>query len=280
MKKFLYMTQTEGALPKAYEVCYYPNSTWTTGRNRLIEEVKKQEKDTYLYYILLDDDLIFETGSFRKFERMLLKYRPAIGIPQCWGHNETFQNLEMEAHTVYKFDAAFNAFHKDVFFDDILFPYIIDFDDKLWWHSQLLLIHIANQFYDILQFNNIQVINEGHHHYPRGTEYFRAIENWLLETQLTDKTHLLSLCPPLRYGNLTGHVDKHAPASKVKAKVPLSPLDSYKISLERKKEIFKLYGNRGHLKFCENQQRLPKQNDTLRDCAFRFFDRLKKLMYF
>jgi len=61
MKKFLYMTQTKAALPKAYEVCdneesdiiylswktptensvYYPNYTWTAGRNRLIEEVKK-----------------------------------------------------------------------------------------------------------------------------------------------------------------------------------------------------------------------------------------------
>ena len=56
------MTQTEATLPKAYEVCdneesdiiylswktptenavYYPNSTWTTGRNRLIEEVKNK----------------------------------------------------------------------------------------------------------------------------------------------------------------------------------------------------------------------------------------------
>ncbi|HID98784.1 MAG TPA: hypothetical protein EYP59_00630 [Thiotrichaceae bacterium] len=100
-----------------------------------------------------------------------------------------------------------------------------------------------------------------------------------METQLTDKTHLLSLCPPLRYGNLTGHVDKHAPASKVKAKVPLSPLDSYKISLERKNEVFKFYGNRRHLKFCENQQLLAENNQTLRSYTFKLFNYLKKMMF-
>ena len=269
------MVQAEQSLPQSYQTCnsidsdiiyiswkkptndsiYYPNSTWTTGRNKLIEEAKKLP-NKYLYYIFLDDDLSFKQGSFREFEKMLLEYKPAIGIPKCWNHNKR-ENINMLAHTVYEFDAAFNAFHQDVFFDDVLFPYITNFDEQSWWCSQtVLLCHIAHQFYHrhILQFNNIQVINSINLRYNSyGTHAFNIIENWLLNTQFTKQVSFiptqiqLEIYHPMIY--------RYFPHLKYQVNQAIAPLDSYKIALAKKHEIFKHYASKNHFNFSNEDKK-------------------------
>lgn len=50
---------------KAKENCIFlPNSTWSEGRNRLLQEALKT-KTPYQYFTFLDDDVEFTKGSWR-----------------------------------------------------------------------------------------------------------------------------------------------------------------------------------------------------------------------
>lgn len=244
--RFIYLVQTASSLPANYscldknnsdvvyitwrdrvnESTFFPNTTWTQGRNQLIELAKEKGGD-YLYYIFLDDDLTINKEKVDLFERMLMKYLPAIAAPRMWGHNQSCEDLQEETHTVYAFDAAMNAFHSSVVFDNILFPYIDNFDDESWWYSQLILLHLANVFYDgyILQFNNVHVLNEGHQDYPRSND-FQKIESWMMKELLADLIVLLR------------HPDD---TKNVKVRLPVAPLNSYKISLTNKQKFLKKY---------------------------------------
>lgn len=156
VKKFLYLVQGKGHLPDSYSTIeceqadllrlswkekidgaiYFPDSTWTEGRNKLLEEALKRN-DQYLYYIFLDDDVVFEKGDWRTFEKYLLKYQPAAATPFClWYPPNKDSPLELEAHTCFMFDAMFNAFHGDVVADGLVLPYYAGFDSKSWWYSQ------------------------------------------------------------------------------------------------------------------------------------------------
>ena len=59
---------------------FLPNSTWLEGRNLLLNKAKNKTVK-YKYYIFLDDDIVFEKGSFEEFEKQLEKYQPAIAHP-------------------------------------------------------------------------------------------------------------------------------------------------------------------------------------------------------
>ncbi len=81
----------------------------------------------------------------------------------------------------------FNAFHRDVVFDDLLFPYIEKFDDVFWYESQLIFIHISAILYPhhILQFNCVEVDNSRHNDYPKEA-IFVEVEKWLFENIFSD----------------------------------------------------------------------------------------------
>lgn len=245
-KKFLYLTQSEKEIPREYislnsetsdllcltwktpedNTIFCPNSTWTEGRNKLVDHVRSLDQ-TYLYYIFMDDDAVLEEGSYEEFERLLLKYMPVIGSPRHYKHNVNCEILEQEAHTIYSYDAIFNAFHQDVFFDDTIFPYVECFDHESWWYSQLVVIHYGHQFYRdyTLQFNWCYVQNNLHRPYPRGHD-FRKIESVLKEKYLQPDCEVYSHPKESTYQPV---------------KDPSPPLKSYRISTERKKEVFRNY---------------------------------------
>jgi hypothetical protein len=244
-KNFLYLVQTDGNLPSHYadipnenaDILYlsykepiegyihFPNSTWTTGRNRLLEEARNS-KHQYLYYIFLDDDLEFIQGNWRYFEEMLLKYMPAISTSVSYNEN---LNPNLEAQVVYSYDAMFNAFHRDVFFDDLLLPYIDKFDDVCWYESQLIFIHISAILYPnhILQFNYVEVDNSKHNIYPKKM-IFAEVEKWILENIFSDNDLVK---------------ESFLPHPELATKIPpipyTEPLISYKIDEETKRKIFK-----------------------------------------
>ena len=199
-KKFLYLVQTEGDLPTHYSNInhesadvlylswkqprpgdiYFPNSTWTQGRNKLLEAAQKLDGD-YLYYIFLDDDIEFIAGDWRSFERLLLEYQPCIATPRA-NFYPTKSDDSVEAQIVYAFDAVFNAFHRDVVADKILLPYREDFDEESWLLSQLFLIHLAGVCYHhkVLQFNHVKVTQIQHRPYPKGNiGDFLQRETWI-----------------------------------------------------------------------------------------------------
>ena len=193
---FLYLIQTSRHLPKIYEclrckehillsfkentsdtTIFFPNSTWTTGRNKLREYVLSGEKK-YDYYIFLDEDVNFihhtpEEG-FKIFEDLINKYRPSIGNPNFDGYYKdvTFKYIPKplkEAHTTIWHDGMCNAFSHNSFTSLDIFPYVDTFDSKSWWMSQYIFIILCSLHkVDVLVFPNLKMNNLIHTSYPRG----------------------------------------------------------------------------------------------------------------
>ncbi len=210
-KPFLYLVQSAGKLPELYNdlqsersdvlsltwkekvegAIYFPKSSWTEGRNRLYEESVKNP--SYLYYIFLDDDVEFSKGSWRDFEDELLKYNPAIAVPYLaeYGSGDAFNDLRLDSQTCYYFDAMYNAFHRDVVMDGLILPYYGNFDQKSWWYSQWIVIHLANLFFPnhILQINTVWINNLKHEDYPKNND-FKPISKWFNKEVLTPRTSI------------------------------------------------------------------------------------------
>jgi hypothetical protein len=194
-KQFLYLTQTAGELPENYQdipgpesdliyltykekrknAIFRPNTTWTEGRNIILAHARTLPS-SYEYYIFLDDDVKFLIGDWRKFEGLLKRYRPAIGVPLWW---DLFGDCSLPVRTIYSFDAVVNAFHRDLVDDEIVLPYYDGFDGVSWHYSQLCVIHLSSMLYPdhVLLFNEVKITNTKHRLHPRNKE-FAPVEEW------------------------------------------------------------------------------------------------------
>ncbi|NBP57557.1 hypothetical protein EBU71_13675 [bacterium] len=150
---FVYLIQAKGSLPSIYECLrsrdfillsykeqtqdshiYFPNSTWTTGRNKLREYALNLKKK-YDYYIFLDEDVVFleknQEDGFTEVERLIRKYLPIIATPNYVGYYEAHAQKRVEqiteATTTIEVDALFNITRTDdeVQLDDLLESYDI-----------------------------------------------------------------------------------------------------------------------------------------------------------
>jgi hypothetical protein len=175
--KFVYLIQSEGDISDEMkslndvfllswktpinDAIFYPNSTWTEGRNKLYEEVKNLDYD---YFIFIDDDII--VSDFKKFEVLLEKYKPVIGLPLFTNWVRFNNKSEGDISTMYSFDACCNAIRKDAF--DVLLPYDDREDSESWFYSQLYFVHKARIIYpaQIAHFNDVHMKNPIHRNYP------------------------------------------------------------------------------------------------------------------
>ncbi len=198
-KRFPYLVQSRGVLPEVYDsivnddadmlrltfkseidgAIFFPKSSWTEGRNRLLSAAAERGGN-YLYYIFLDEDVSFAKGDWRTFEQTLLKFQPAVATPFYPSYGPTAQGslLENEAQTVHSFDAMFNAFHRDVIADGFLLPYHPGFDQESWWYSNLIVILLAQRLYPgrVVQLNTTWVNNLQHGTYPQEKAWNKVIE--------------------------------------------------------------------------------------------------------
>lgn len=190
-KRFVYLFQVAQELPPTLEAAagpdsdivflswrapssdprsvYYPSSSWTQGRNRLLREVLGRD---YLYFVFADDDIILEltrlgattvgadADPWRVFEQFLLTHEPAIGCPHYdWhlsgGHHDPTQ----ERQTLRFFDAIVNAFHREAL--EILLPYYDLLDEASECYSQNILCSLASDLYPghVMQTNLLRVHN-------------------------------------------------------------------------------------------------------------------------
>ena len=188
--KFVYLVQTEGDTPEEFTALenraesdesidfikltfkkpcngaiYFPNSSWTQGRNRLLRAAREKNVD-YDYYVFCDDDLRIMSGSWELFEDDLREHRPALATP--------FNKKEpappaADPRRVYDIDAMANAVHRDLIEDGILFPYYEGFDAASWWLSQLFIIHMSGILYPghVVSSSKLAVDNVRHRAYPR-----------------------------------------------------------------------------------------------------------------
>eukprot|EP00668_Euglena_longa_P033035 GGOE01042537.1.p1 GENE.GGOE01042537.1~~GGOE01042537.1.p1 ORF type:complete len:754 (+),score=168.46 GGOE01042537.1:56-2317(+) len=181
--RFLYLVQGKEFLEKArysddsdtlcltfgkkVEFCeYLPSSTWTEGRNHLWKTAVRL-KHKYEYYIFMDHDITLSSNAV--FESLLLRWRPAIGVPAgAMQLPNNFPQRTRGALRITAFHASLNAFHRDVFFHSVLLPYYDGMDSFSWWTSQLYLTYLSRIFYsnEVYGFPNVNANNWQRGQYP------------------------------------------------------------------------------------------------------------------
>lgn len=203
-KHFLYIIQSASKLPDIYDclrnqdyillsfkettpdtTIFYPGSTWTTGRNKLREHILNLKKK-YDYYIFLDEDVVFngysQEDGFNKFEELLIKYKPYIANPNFVGYYTKYNgNLKGEAQNTIWFDGMCNAFSKEAFFSNIIFPYVDIFDSSSWWMSQYIMIILCSLYNkEVILFPELKIYNICHSAYPQNN-VFKETEQYVLK---------------------------------------------------------------------------------------------------
>lgn len=222
--KFLYMLQTESCLsdylqevisdpsvcpcdvmvlsyrtkcmvppPSNVEYISVKNKTsWGGGRNVLYEAAMKREQ-IYLYFILMDDDIVLtdhlaserdSKGSpWRKFEEFLARVEPAAAAVDIsdkhWlqraAKGRKYLNCQSvvnassaEYLSVADYDAAFNAFHNKSIRH--ILPYTSKFDRRGMWNFSPIYLNIKIEVlyagHSVLH-NQIFGTNSRHRSYPK-----------------------------------------------------------------------------------------------------------------
>jgi hypothetical protein len=186
MPPFLYLFQVEQELPENLQGAhgpdsevrflsyrarsrdrrqlFYPHSSWTQGRNRLLRECWDAE---FTYVILGDADLQMEltaraargSDPWREFERFLLEYEPAVGTPAYAWHLSERWDLRLDAQTLRFFDPLLNAFHREAV--PALLPYYDLLDEQCEDYSGSIVCSTAADLYPgrVMQSNRVRVLN-------------------------------------------------------------------------------------------------------------------------
>jgi hypothetical protein len=139
---------------------FFPNSTWTEGRNRLLEEALKTDCD---YFIFMDDDVRLcdlqnNLNDYFLFEHFLKKWKPSMGyVRYAW--QEVAENAEV--NTGQNVDALFNAFHRETI--GTVLPYSQWLDSECWYYSQYIVNQLNNIMYadTRLMYNKLLAVNGG-----------------------------------------------------------------------------------------------------------------------
>jgi len=191
MPRFLYLFQVEQDLPPSLNAVagpdsdivflswrakssdprsiYYPSSSWTQGRNRLLKEVLGRD---YLYFVFADDDIRVEltqlgasavgaeANPWRVFEEFLVAREPAIGCTAYnWHLTGGALDETQDCQTLRFFDALLNAFHREALLT--LLPYYDLLDEGSECYSQNLVCSLASDIYPgrVMQTNRVRVFN-------------------------------------------------------------------------------------------------------------------------
>lgn len=149
---------------------FFPNSTVNEGRNHLVQQLTRRFPHLHPNFIIfMDEDarLLMRgddaAGSsswraHREFERLLLQWQPAIGVPY-----HSWHSLQHGAavQTVDHFDHIVVALHDEVV--DFYLPTETRFDSICWWHGQAVYSIISSMLFpnNTLQFNTIVSVNTG-----------------------------------------------------------------------------------------------------------------------
>lgn len=190
MRRFLYLFQVEQDLPDhlrdaagpdsdvrflSYRArsndprsVFYPSSSWSQGRNRLLREVVGGD---WLYFIFGDADVRLEftargaeslarrLSPWRAFEEFLLAYEPAVGTPAYAWHLSGMWDLAQETQTLRFFDPVLNAFHREAL--PALLPYYDLLDEACADYSGSIVCSTAADLYPghVMQTNRVRALN-------------------------------------------------------------------------------------------------------------------------
>ena len=163
------------------------STTWTSGRNLLYYTNIYKRGEPYLYYILMDDDIVIywrerwskmyeNKNPWRAFERFIRKVQPAVAAVEVSDmflrHTEELHVarnccMDPEYTVTVRYDAAFNAFHYQAV--EHVLPYWEHYDNVSWFYSQLHLIAWSEVVFrgQVLVHRKLIGLNPQHRPYPR-----------------------------------------------------------------------------------------------------------------
>eukprot|EP00731_Ephydatia_muelleri_P024137 Em0016g408a len=182
--------------PPQHHIQYFLqlSTTWSTGRNFLLETALSKNR-TYLYYIFMDDDIVLidfkKTNPWRKFEAFLRSVEPAIAAVDLIKDNNFLQKIrnvhrdrqcsrEEDYMSCLWYDAIFNAFHYNAVHR--ILPYDPTFDQQTWWASQMAVIARSEVLFrgQVVLHTEIVGQNNNHRPYPRSMDFSQQMfESWL-----------------------------------------------------------------------------------------------------
>jgi hypothetical protein len=148
---------------------FFPNSTVNAGRNRLLQQLITQFPHVHPNFVIfMDEDARLEMrgdvtcgsayDAHREFEKSLLKWQPAVGVPyQSWHSLQP----QLVMQTLNHFDHNVVALHDEAVYFDVLTEAL--FVDMCWWYGQSIFSVIGSVFSPniTLQFNASVSINTG-----------------------------------------------------------------------------------------------------------------------
>ena len=184
---------------------YFHGCSWAQGRNRLLAEARKS--GDFLYFIFLDDDIVFAHGDYDLWEARLLELRPAVAVPvtsRCKrsviGIGDAYGGLYyplLKWQVIKNNDEQMIAFHHDVVADEIILPLLTDWDDSDWHSICTVQQSLIYNLYSgkCLQFNEIIVHNTQSRKYPATAELTEG-RKWLennLRSSYSDRQSRLRL---------------------------------------------------------------------------------------
>ena len=168
---------------------YYPNSTWTAGRNyqvRLVKDMEEQQGWKFEFLVYFDEDVVLnfhhfmppprqflslpgDHGPVRYLNHLLLHNRPMrAGVSYKDGLNTTLERATcyQRCHT----DHNVVAIHRTAV--DSLLPYSEKLDGENWWLSAYMsnLVAAATLPKQCAYFREVSVVKSAqtHGYYPRG----------------------------------------------------------------------------------------------------------------
>lgn len=178
---------------------YDDQVSWAEGRNILLQ---RAEENSYEYYVFLDDDAEITMGSFEEFERLLLRYRPEVGIPLTDVIEDSFRFCpRLSVQIPVALDQIVQAFSAQAVKARQVLPYVTRFDEKSWWYScEINTYQILRKLSGVAQFNGVRFQNTNHawsseelpeySKYRGGTskEGMLEVRNWLQSTNPDEKS--------------------------------------------------------------------------------------------
>jgi hypothetical protein len=160
---------------------FLPKSSFAEGRNHLYGLATKRIHE-FDYFIFIDDDVEFQSGSFCQMQQNLATYRPSVGVPLTAKTRRSAIGVEFGGRiipflTAQRFhinDEQYLALRRDVIQEGKILPYLTTWDTESWYVCCLIQEALIQHFYfqTARQFNNCEIRNDQHSgDYPHNLEF-------------------------------------------------------------------------------------------------------------
>ena len=208
-RKVLWLTWDKGTRPENRGHIHQPGSSWTQGRNALLEQALHEAPADY--YIFLDDDVPSmlkvingpHGDPWKVFEKFLSEWRPAVGYVAHYAFQKSTPGSVTSGTG--NVDANLNAFHSSTV--GILIPYVESLDKYSWYLSQLVQSYIIAALYPShrIGLNSLSINSASGNKHRYGASH--RSHSWDVAKAAVRDLFLPDTVPRMRIDKLNGRKD-------------------------------------------------------------------------